>query len=90
MGLKKFLKPNRIKLFLFFILFLIIFFELPFIQASSNLGKENFSLFLLVKNYSGSKETLSMILSGFILYLISAYFISCAIITLISDIRVKK
>jgi hypothetical protein len=90
MSLKKFLKPNRIKLFLFFILFLIIFFELPFVQVSSNLGKESLSLFFIVKDYSGSRETLSMILSGFILYFIAAYFISSAIVTLIYDFKDKK
>ncbi|MCX6764700.1 MAG: hypothetical protein NTU58_03330 [Candidatus Nealsonbacteria bacterium] len=90
MNIKQFLKPNWIKLILFIILFLIIFFSLPFVKISSNLGTESLSLFLLIKNYSGSEVELSMVLSGFIIYFITAYFISCLVTALRSDIKGKK
>jgi len=87
MNIKQFLKPNRIKLILFVVLFVLIFFGLPFIEMST--GETN-SLFWLVKNYSGSKLELSMIVYGFIIYFVASYFVSCSLVIITSNFKIKK
>lgn len=86
--IKQFLKPNWKKITLFLAVFLVMFFELPFVKLSSTEGTKSF--FWLIKKYSGQKEIFSIILSGFIIYFIAAYFISCLAVSLWSDFGGKK
>ncbi len=72
--LKDFFKPAWKKIILFFILFLLMFFGLPFVSISTGGTK---SVFWLLKNYSGQKQDLAIILSGIITYFVVAYFVSC-------------
>jgi len=85
--IKQFLKPEPKKIVLFLISFLIAFFELPFLKLPT--GKTE-SIFLLIKNYSGSKQDFYTLLFGIILYIIAFYFISCTIILLWDNFRSKK
>ena len=86
--IKQNFNPDRKKAISFLILFSLFFFWLPLVKIST--FSKSKSLFWLVKNYSGSKEEFSIISSGFIIYFIASYFISGAIVFLISNLRGKK
>jgi hypothetical protein len=86
--IKQFLKPSRKKIILFLALFLTMCFVVPFAKSSS--GEETKKIIWFAENYTGGKEELSIILSGFIAYFIAAYFISCSVVSLWSDLKRKK
>jgi hypothetical protein len=87
-SIKKFFKPDFKKIILFLILFSAAFYKLPFVkEGMTETGR---SVSWLIKNYSGDDKELSLILSGFGIYFIVFYFISCAIIILWDDFRDKK
>jgi len=85
--IKEFFKPSRQKIVLFLALFLMMFFEAPFIKSSIASGTK--SLFWLSINYSGQKEDLSIVSSGFLIYFLAAYFISSLVISLLRDFKGK-
>ena len=87
-SIKQFLKPERRRVILFLILFLIMFVRLPFVKLVST--GETESILWFIQNHSGSQEDFLTILFGLIIYLLAAYFVSCAITSLWDEFRKKK
>ena len=81
-------KPSLPKIIIFLVLFLIMFLVVPFVNSSTSQGTK--SLYWLLKNYSGQKQVLSIILAGAIIYLLVSYFISCLVFSLKNDLKNKK
>lgn len=86
-GIKKFFKPSWLKIIIFVIILGVMFYAVPFLQSSSGTSE---SLSRVVKNYSGTKQDFYFVLFGSILYLLTAYFISCAAFQIWDDLRKKQ